>query len=194
MTAERFENLVSYWKEMLKINGYPISDKIIDFIKFNESTSYFGMCTKDKITNKYQLKFSIFLLRLSDQAIQNTIIHELLHTVPNGMCHTGEWKKYALKVKRDFGFDIKRIGGDKSPEDLASFRENKKTKVNRSQNIYIIKCQDCGQIFIYRKMTKALKNILANNTAGYHCGKCNSSNLVFLDKNSHEYKLAANLI
>ena len=45
----------------------------------------------------------------SERGLKETIIHEILHTCPNCMCHTGEWKRLADFVNDCYGYDVKRV-------------------------------------------------------------------------------------
>lgn len=85
-----------------------------------------------------------------DKGLINTLLHELLHTIPNGMCHTGEWKKAADKVWDKLGYKIKRTN---SAEEKGISVEITQRNYN-----YALKCEKCGQIFGYTRMSKAVQN------------------------------------
>ena len=52
--------------------------------------------------------------RIWYRSLRNTLIHELIHTVPGGLCHTGEWKKWAKLVSEKTGYNIQHYGGDET--------------------------------------------------------------------------------
>jgi hypothetical protein len=67
----------------------------------------------------YYIEISGHILQNTERSLRNTLIHELIHTVPEGLCHTGEWKRWAKFVSDKTGYEIQRIGsGDDSPEDI----------------------------------------------------------------------------
>lgn len=64
------------------------------------SHSYFGRCCPRRGTRKYAeydfyIEMAGWTLNNSEKNLRNTLIHELIHTVPGGLCHTGQWKKWA---------------------------------------------------------------------------------------------------
>lgn len=67
---------------------------------------------------EYYIEISGYTLRNSEKSLRNTLIHELIHTVPGGLCHTGEWKKWAMFVSERTEYDIKRLDGDKTSRDV----------------------------------------------------------------------------
>lgn len=68
----------------------------------------------------------------TDDGLINTMIHELLHTTPDGSGHTGMWKVYAEKVYSRYGIDIKRCGSDddKGCNSMSTYK-------------YIVQCPKC---------------------------------------------------
>ena len=56
-------------------------------------------------------------VKLTERSLRNTLIHELIHTVPGGLCHTGEWKKWAKFVSEKTGYNIQHYGGDETAKD-----------------------------------------------------------------------------
>ena len=57
-------------------------------------------------------------LKNTEKSLRNTLIHELIHTVPGGLCHTGEWRKWARFVTERTEYNIQRLDGDKTVDDI----------------------------------------------------------------------------
>ena len=77
----------------------------IDSVKVNNRlTACWGRCKYNKRTGLYIIEFSKDIMQdyMEYEATMNTIIHEFLHAGPNRMCHTGEWKRLANLVNREF--------------------------------------------------------------------------------------------
>lgn len=89
--------------------------------------------------------------------IEDTILHEMCHALPNGMNHKAQWQFYANKVNRMFGYNIKRLA--ETDETI------KEVKIENAK--YTIVCQNCGHTYYYQRMTNKLKNL-----SNCHCGKC----------------------
>lgn len=97
---------------------------------------------------------------VSDDAVKNTIIHELLHTVEGCSSHKGRWKILAGKVNRAYPqYHIKRT----SSSDEKGVEEIRKPY----QKNYKIVCSGCGY-HVYRQ--KASK--LVQHPEKFKCGKC----------------------
>lgn len=117
-----------------------------------------GQCKK-LMLDTYEINISADLLadNVDDKATKTTIIHEMLHTVPGGNCHTGKWKQYANYVNSKLGYNITRTtsaaekGLDERPIRAAK---------------YIITCDKCGYKWYRTRATQ-----VTNNPGHYHC-KC----------------------
>lgn len=67
--------------------------------------------------------------------LEDTMLHELLHSVPGCMNHGAKWKMYAEKVNRAYGYNIKRG---------ASCEEQGVTPPTPSEYKYNVTCDHCG--------------------------------------------------
>lgn len=106
-----------------------------------------------------RIKISDLLLadNLSDAAALNTIIHEILHTCPNGNSHTGKWKKMADLINKYYPeYCIKKS----TTYNEKGIESNRKPK-------YVFKCTSCGQIVNYYRNCNFVKY-----TSNYRCGIC----------------------
>lgn len=82
-------------------------------------------------------------------ALHDTIIHELLHTCPDCMKHGDNWKRWALKVNRKYGMDIKRC----SSAEEAGLQVFTAKKAN-----WIVTCNKCGQEYVYQRAGKVVQS------------------------------------
>jgi predicted SprT family Zn-dependent metalloprotease len=145
--------LVNRSKEVLNDLNVPYS-KHINFDYFKSKRSW-GVC-ETLPHNKFQIKVSERLIQShKDKEVMDTIIHELLHTIPGGQCHTGNWKKYAEYVNSKTEFNIKR----RTSEEEKGFKPTPFTYK------YKLVCNNCGATSYYRKETRLIKN----SGAGYRC-------------------------
>lgn len=120
-----------------------------------------GQCRK--ITaGLFDINISEALLKddVDDQITLNTIMHELLHTVPGCFTHKGKWKLYADYINKKLPrYTIKRVAKE-SEVDIT---------IDRKQPVYkyILRCTKCGQEIKRQKETKVVINYKR-----YRCGKC----------------------
>lgn len=104
---------IAFMKEL----GVPVSDSICPQVRLTGSHRTYGRCCAKGSLKRYTkydfyIEISGHTLKKSDKFLRNTIIHELLHTVPDGLCHTGEWKKWAKYVNARTDYNIQRLAGD----------------------------------------------------------------------------------
>ena len=122
-TDERINRMFAECIALMKELNVPISDSICPTVELTGARSYLGICcprTGGRKTSKYvfYIKIPGWTLNNSEKNLCNTLIHELLHTVPGGLCHTGQWKKWAKYVNDRTDYHIQRCGGDDTPQDL----------------------------------------------------------------------------
>ena len=113
-TDARINKMLAECITLLKELNVPISNSICPTVKLIGSRRTLGRCCKKGSRKKYTeydyyIEISGHTINNPEKSLQNTIIHELLHTVPDGMCHTGEWKKWAKYVSLKTGHTIQRL-------------------------------------------------------------------------------------
>ena len=121
-TDERINRMLSECEDLLRGLGVPISGSICPEVVLIGSTRYYGFCcprgSKRHYSDyDYYIEISGYSLENTEKSLRNTLIHELIHTVPEGLCHTGEWKKWADYVSEKTGYTIQHYGGDKTTRD-----------------------------------------------------------------------------
>jgi len=102
--------------------------------------SRWGQC-RHKPDGTHTININVELLDESNdiRGLENTIIHELLHTCPGCNNHGPIWKTYAEKVRAAYGYDIKRcsdaaekgIAGAEKTERQTSSRPARHRNVTR---------------------------------------------------------------
>lgn len=111
--------------------------------------------------NKHLIEISSWLMELNDEIIKNTIIHELIHCLPDCNNHGKEFKKYAKIINENLGYSISRLGNKE--EDYK--KSNLKYTENLKKYKYKIECSKCYQVYYRQRMAK-------NFFKKYRCGKC----------------------
>jgi len=157
---------------MLGNIGVPISRSIcpaVD-ITFRSHRSYGQCCgprsSKNRTGYQYLIRLSKYTLSNSYKSVMNTIFHELIHTCPDCKGHDRQWRAYAAKVKKAYGYDIRPLDGDKTDEDRRNLEKGytKRRLIER----YVIGCPSYGRTIVRKKKTK-----LVQRPDRYKCAICN---------------------
>lgn len=134
-----------------KINNWSVNTR---------AKSRWGYCKC--VPGGFEIQISNRLLadNVPDIHTKNTIMHELLHTVPGGLSHTGKWKILANKVNAKYGYNIKRTTSEE--EKGLESREVKERPVKHQY-----RCKGCGQTIERTRESKFTKYY-----DKYTCGAC----------------------
>lgn len=152
----------------------------IDIKLTTRASKRYGCCKQENPDKKYQIvtkrgrrkvikyekfqshhiEISNWVMKLNDDIIKNTIMHELIHCIPFCNNHGTEFKKYANYINQKLGYHV-TTKGNIQEDYQASQLEYKQENSYK----YKIVCQDCGQV-IYRKRFNP------NLIKRYRCGKC----------------------
>ena len=121
-TDERINQMLAECMVLMKEIGCPISESICPEVRLTGTHCYYGRCCpkgslKRCIEYDYYIEISGHTLHNTEKSLRNTLIHELIHTVPNGLCHTGEWKKWAKFVSEKTCYNIQHYDGDQTEQD-----------------------------------------------------------------------------
>ncbi len=123
-----------------------------------------GQCRK-VAEGVFEISISRMLLddAITDQAVKDTILHELLHTVPGCIQHQGRWNELSDYVNRRLpAYNIQRT---------TSCAEKGIAETDTAQTArYILQCSKC-RVRIYRQRTSAL----VENPGRYRCAACGGS-------------------
>lgn len=111
-----------------------------------------GMCKKLS-DGTFEIEIAAVLLRdeVSDLAAKNTVIHELLHTVPGCSDHGSRWKALATAVNEKLpGYAIRRT---------TSFAEKGLTGEQKKPVYrYILRCSQCGRQILRQKRSAVVEH------------------------------------
>lgn len=114
-TDARINQMLAECTALLKELNVPISSSVCPTVKLIGTRRTLGRCRLQKNSEyDYYIEISRNTLNNPEKSIRNTLIHELLHTVPDGMRHTGAWKKWAKYVSSKTGYTIQRLGGEEN--------------------------------------------------------------------------------
>lgn len=107
----------------------------------------------------HHIEISKWVMLLNEDIIKNTIIHELIHCLPNCNNHGKEFKKYAKIINEKLGYNITRLGNKE--EDF------KKSNLYYKENDYKYKiiCSNCKYIYYRQRLAR-------NFLKKYRCGRC----------------------
>lgn len=115
----------------------------------------------------HKIEISKWVMELEDKIIKNTIIHEIIHCLPNCNNHGTEFKKYAEYINKNLGYNISRLGNRREDFEKSNLKYQEKEKIN-----YKIVCENCKQTFYRQRLIK-------NLTKKYKCGKCGGKLIVY---------------
>ena len=126
-TDARINRMLAECIDLMNGLGVPISKDICPEVVLTGSRSHYGRCCAKGSRKKYDqydyyIEISGHTLGNSEKSLRNTLIHELIHTVPGGLCHTGEWKKWASFVSEKTEYTIQHYDGDKTWKDQDRLR------------------------------------------------------------------------
>ena len=152
--SDKDKALIEEGIRVLKEFNVPVSDEAI-FI-YCHGISRFGWCGKDK-----QHKFRIAINEdiVSDEEKISTVIHELLHTIPNDgySMHRGQWKYWAEIISKNTQYKI-----------TASVEESKFYKMLKMDNEPTVICE-CP---ICHDKRRILERYFYYSPYQYFCRKC----------------------
>lgn len=130
--------------------------KIKPSVKLTSNKTLLGTCNKIKDGN-YDFEIRITKYIANEQALKNTIAHEVLHTVEGCFNHGKKWKAMAEKVNSKYGYNITRLG------DISETTGTPK---------YLVVCKNCGMKYRYFKKGKVIKLLESKSRDKVRCGKC----------------------
>lgn len=150
------KNLQATYEKCLDIlDSMGIEVGQITEVKLNRRLSRsLGRCWRNRIycgCYTYRIEINPVLLEdgVTQEQLENTMLHELLHTVDGCFSHTGKWLRLAEKVNREFGYRIQR----ESECEYAAERNEQRNPVK-----YICACEKCGVEWKYKRWGKVCEN------------------------------------
>ena len=179
ITQENFKEKVQEVLNELKAIGVRVETTVNDYtLELNErALSRFGRCTKKTRygKNNYIIQINNFHNLIDgEEEVKNTLVHEILHSMPNCMNHGEIWKRNALRYSRAYGMDIARTGNcDKYSQFRKEYEAQKvssTTGMIESKYKYAVKCTCCGTEWKYQKRSKIVE--LAYKGKKLNCPYC----------------------
>ena len=181
ITEENFYPLVQKTLNEFKALGFNVSTKVNDYslVFNNKALKRLGRCELKK-GGKYIIQINEFHNKLSPEwAVMNTFVHELLHSLPNGMNHGEIWKRYANKYNSVYGTTISRtspLDGNykKFKEEIDKQRGNTQHKNHSvySDGKHKVTCSKCNKSWYYERAGRVVKLAIQNKKL--ICPKCGS--------------------
>lgn len=170
-THQDLNDMLQWGIQTLKKLNIPISESICPMVELAKTHTHYGQCCRrgnrrNKTQYDFLIRISAYTLGNTEKSLRNTILHELLHTIPGGHGHKGVWAKYASLVNHELGYHIQRIAGDKTDEDRANLRGNVQER-RKSHATYIIVCPDCGARWVRHR-----RSALVNHPEQWACRRC----------------------
>lgn len=123
-----------------------------------------GQCKRvSSILNCFTININHILLdeKNNEQALIDTLMHELLHTCKGCFNHKNEWKRLAEKVNGIYNYNIKRTA---SEVDYGIEIETE----NITEPKYKIQCTNCGKVYTRQRKSKVVAH--PENYRCYDCG------------------------
>lgn len=140
-------------------NDVCIKTGVIAEIKINSrAKKRWGLCTKLP-NNTFLIEISSRLLEddVEKDALMNTVMHEVLHTVKDCLNHGAKWKQCAQLINDVYGLNVKRC--------TSAEEKNIVSPVEESYN-YIVACPKCGYQWKYIRKTKCVMHPSRYNHTG----------------------------
>ena len=132
----------------------------VEGVIFRRRVSPIGLCLYgDKKKIGCILEFSKKLLELDEEAIHETVAHELLHTIKGSIGHDKKFMKYAKMLNEKYGLDI---GEYMSPHIVQE-------GIKHHLYNYVVTCDDCGESIGYVRKAIVVKELLETGEAPDYC-------------------------
>ena len=144
----------------------PYSDRIAPTVKLINDNKTLGLCRKQTLGDK--TLFSIYLnkkmLSATRQEIENTLLHELIHTIEGCFSHGYDFSKVSRFVNTQYGYNVQVKTACRAFEKHINYK-------------YEVVCTKCGSKHRYTRKTNLIKypNL-------YHCVCGGSLEVHSLDK------------
>ncbi len=158
-------------------NGYGV----VDIGLAKRKTKRYGCCKNEdpdktssyrknrrtyyRVFKTHHIEISDWLMDLNDDIIKNTIVHELIHCLPDCNNHGDEFKRYARYINDTLGYNITRVGNKKEDYDKSNIEYADDSVYTEDNSKYRVRCTNCGYSFFRRRLQRGF----ARN---YRCGKC----------------------
>ena len=180
ITQENFYTIVEIILNKFKSLGFNVNTTSSNYTLEinNKALKRLGRC-EAKSGNRYVIQINEFHNKLSPEiSVMNTLIHELLHSLPKCMNHGEIWKRYANMYNRTYGTTISRtspLEGDykifKEEIDKQRGHTQHKNHSVYSDGKHKITCSKCNKSWYYERAGRVVKLAMQNKKLKCpHCG------------------------
>lgn len=182
--TEKLTHLYNQCLTELASIGIDINNKeiigTIDIKLAKRASKRYGCCKQENPDEKYKIiqkrgyhkiikyekfqshhiEISNWVMKLNNDIIKNTIMHELIHCIPFCNNHGKEFKKYAKYINQKLDYHITTKGNIEE-----DYKASQLEYVEVNDYKYKIQCQNCGQVIYRKRLNPSL-------IKRYRCGKC----------------------
>lgn len=153
-------DLITHYQECIKllndIGIFPPVDKITSVTVNTRATRRYGQTSKithwtphgSEITYKINIAAALLMEENPAEQLEDTLLHELLHTLPNCFDHGAIWQSYAEKVNQAYGFHISRVATCALTVDPMAEKRQK----------YAVQCTACNHTYYRQKISNVISH------------------------------------
>lgn len=146
------DTLLSEVLEQARALGIPVGKHICPRVRLNtRAVARFGCCLKQG--EAYLIEVSAHLLQAGEEAVRETLAHEVLHTCRGCRNHGERWKGYAARMNAAYGYHISRT----NTWEALGLPDQKAVK-------HLVVCECCG-----REFKRAKASALVRYPDRYRC-------------------------
>jgi len=144
-----------------------------------------GLCTKMYVNGEYEYEIQVASYLLDEEIpiehLENTLLHELIHTCPYCMNHGKNFKKYANMINKAYGYNISIYTSKEEQSTREQYMEKKSISCD-SQYKFSVICDTCHkEVSRYMKECKTVQRIRIHPER-YYCKICGKHNLRLVKK------------
>ena len=166
LTIEKIENILNKAHNILSQIYPQYVPLVFTNIKIKKANSYWGMIQKRENGTKYELRISESFKYFKDPEIaqkhlEETIVHECIHTLPKCFNHGEYFKYYGNQVRKKFGINPLSKYNSSDIEWEVGYKVDSDFK-------YKLICKCCGKEYNMNRKPRLELN-------RYICSKCNRS-------------------
>ena len=169
---QRARDLVGYLYADLRGRGYRLLP--VREVRFGRGLRVFGSCRRHIERGKGATAVTIYLGEVCFHAqpytLLATIVHELIHAMPDTKGHDEKFQKYARELSKVYGVPV---GTHAMPAEWEAAKTSGFVKFR-----YEVKCTGCGATSRFLRRTKLVEAAEKGDTKEWRCRVCGGSDFV----------------